>query len=398
MENLPRLFEPIMLGKVQINNRIAFAPTGMSHYMEDGSMTDQALCHYIARAKGGAGLIIVQAARITEKYAAPTRRGLSCFDDKYLDGLKALADVIHYCEAKAIVQVIMGHGAQALFKMPGKDLVAPSPIPTKIPKGGMPRGLKLYEGVVGDTPRALSIEEIIELENAFVDSAERIKKAGFDGIEIHGAHGYLIAEFLSPLSNQRTGQYGGSFEKRLTLPLNLIKKTRQRVGQDFIIGYRISGDEHVEGGLTLEDTQKIVPILAQEGLDFIHMSSGRYESFKWTIPDEEGIMLPEARAIKEVVNIPVICPNIHDPRTGEKALKEGMTDMVSLSRGLLADPDWPNKARAANYDQIRKCIRCNSCLQHIFQDFSVRCAVNPEVGWERFLPKYSPPLPSGINL
>jgi len=273
--------------------------------------------------------------------------------------------------------------------------VGPSPIPYKIPLGSTPRGLKEFEGRTGPIPRELSISEIEELENLFIAAVTRIKKAGFDGIEIHGAHGYLLANFLSPLSNQRTDKYGGSLENRLTLALNLIHKSREAVGRDFIIGFRISGDEHLPGGLSLEDTLQIVSLLEDAGIDYIHLSSGTMESWKYTFPDEDGALTPEAEAVKKEVNIPVICPNFHDPKKAVQAMRAGNVDIVSLSRGLLADPQWPNKVRDGRIDEIQRCLLCNWCLQTLFQGFHTRCATNPNVGRERFIPEYFPPSRKG---
>jgi 2,4-dienoyl-CoA reductase-like NADH-dependent reductase (Old Yellow Enzyme family) len=248
------------------------------------------------------------------------------------------------------------------------------------------------EDSTGAAPRELKTAEVEELEELFVESVLRIKTAGFDGVEIHGAHGYLLAEFVSPRTNTRTDKYGGSFENRLTLPRTLIRKLRDRLGPDFVLGYRISGDEHVPGGLTLEDTKEIVPILVAEGLDFIHLSSGCMEAMRYLFPDKEGVILPEAKAIKEVSKVPVICPNIHTPSVAAQAVAEGQADMVSLCRSLIADPEWPNKVREGREDQINKCILCNSCINNLWRLFGTRCAVNPAVGKERFMPEYYPPL------
>jgi 2,4-dienoyl-CoA reductase-like NADH-dependent reductase (Old Yellow Enzyme family) len=264
-------------------------------------------------------------------------------------------------------------------------LIAPSAIPTKVPYK-----YRIFKPIIGETPQELSAEEIEELEDRCVAGASRIKKAGFDGIEFHRAHGYLLAEFISPYSNRRSDYYGGSFEKRLTFPLDLIKKTREKVGRDFLIGFRISGDEHIEEGFNLDDAKKIVKILEEASIDYIHLSSGRYEAVEWASPDKEGVMLPEAKALKEILNIPVICPNIHEPYTAKKALEEGMVDMIALGRASLADQDWPLKVQQGKITEINKCIFCFSCFYHVFARFSVRCKVNPLVGRERFVPKYYP--------
>lgn len=393
-----KLFEPIKIGSLQINNRIAFAPTHVGFATERGQVTDQVLCHYVARAKGGTGLIIVEGTGMTGKYAFSIQHGLALHNDQQINGFKELADTIHACQSKAVVQIALGQGGQALRRHPRRDLVAPSPLVTKIAKGVAPKTLKVFDGVVGELPRELTIDEIVELEDQFAAAADRAKRAGFDGIEIHGAHGYLIGSFVSPFSNKRRDDYGGSFAKRLNLPLNLIKKVRKRVGARFVIGYRISGDEHVPGGQTAEDTAQIASRLEQEGIDYLHLSSGRYESINWTFPSKEGIMLPEAAIIKKAIKIPLICPNIHDPATGERAISEGIVDMISLSRSLLADPSWANKAKEGKAEEITRCIFCNSCGNLVFQGFSVRCSVNPNLGRERFMPEYFPPpwkMPKG---
>ena len=391
MKTLKKLFEPIRIGPLEIKNRIAFAPTHVGFATDMGQVTDQVLCHYAARAKGGTGLIIVEGTGMTGKYAFSIQHGLALHSDRQINGFKELADTIHACDSKAVVQIALGQGGQALRGHPRRELVAPSPMITKIDKGVAPKSLKVFDGVVGEMPRELTTDEIVALEDQFAAAAGRALKAGFDGIEIHGAHGYLIGSFVSPFSNKRNDEYGGSVEKRLTLPLNIIRKVRQQVGPKFILGYRISGDEHVPGGQTAEDTAKIASCLEQEGIDYIHLSSGRYESINWTFPPEEGVMLPEASIIKKAIKIPLICPNIHDPDTGEEAINEETVEMIALSRALLADPAWANKAKEGTIEEITRCVFCNSCMNLVFQGFSARCTVNPDFGRERFIPEYYPP-------
>jgi len=242
-----------------------------------------------------------------------------------------LAEVIHFTGAKAVVQVVLGQGAQALFKHPRRDLVAPSEISTGIYEEGLPKALKKVGNIQGEKARALTDQEIEELIQGVVQASRIIKEAGFHGVELHGAHGYLLAEFVSPLYNKREDEYGGSFEKRLTLPLRLIEGIRKEVGDRFLIGYRMSGDEHVDGGLDLEESVKVAMSLEKMGIDFVHLSSGCYQALNWLFPEQEGVMLPESKAFKAALDIPVICPNIHDPHTTERALDEGLADMISLS-------------------------------------------------------------------
>jgi 2,4-dienoyl-CoA reductase-like NADH-dependent reductase (Old Yellow Enzyme family) len=250
--------------------------------------------------------------------------------------------------------------------------------------------MKGLEGRGSRTPRALTAGEIERLVDRFVAAARIVKNAGFDGLEIHGAHGYLLAQFLSPLSNQRDDDYGGDFDRRLRLPREVIRKTRQALGEEFVLGFRISGDEHTDGGLALEDTLRIVPSLVAEGLDFIHLSSGWNGALRWMFPEREGVILAEAQEVKKVSEVPVICPNFHDPETADTALKEGKVDMVSLSRALIADPMWGVKAKQGRVADITKCVFCYQCVMTFGTGTGTKCSVNPDVGWERFKPEYHP--------
>jgi len=370
-----------------VKNKIAMAPTGKGYYDPDGTPGHQCLSSYIAVGKGGVGWITVEHTLATTKFFKGNL--LSLENEAQIIKWKRLADTIHAFNIVAIVQLSLGLGRWAFPKV--SEVVAPSPVPGFIPIGSTPRGFKGLQGKKAPTPRELSTTEVEEMEDLFVAAARRVQKAGFDGIEIHAAHGYLIAQFLSPEVNRRQDKYGNSFEKRLTLPLNLISKTRKSVGnRDFLVGLRMSGDEHHQGGYTIEDAQKMVPILAGAGLDFIHLSSGSNSALKWFYPSKSGQLIPEAEAIKKVSPVPVICPNIHLPKTGEEAIKAGKTDLISTSRSLIADPNWPRKAREGRIKDIVKCTFCNTCLAYFTHNLGVRCPENPTVGWEQFLPENQP--------
>ncbi|MBU2547937.1 MAG: NADH:flavin oxidoreductase [Proteobacteria bacterium] len=386
-----KLFEPIRIGPFEVRNRTAFAPTHMGHAGPRGEVTDQVLCHYSARAKGGVGLVITEGVGVLGKYAFSIGGGLVFLGDAYRRGLRNLAEVIHLGGARAVAQIIMGQGAQALFHHSRRDLVAPSEISVALAEEHMPKAMRGSGPVQGETARPMTVDEIDELVAATVEAARAMKMAGFDGVELHGAHGYLLAEFVSPYFNQRRDEYGGSFENRLRLPLRLIEEVRQAVGDRFIIGYRQSGDEHIEGGLDLAMSVQVAGRLAEAGIDYFHLSSGCYPRLNWTFPDEEGTLLPEARAFTRAIDVPVICPNVHDPKTAEQAVVEKTTDVVSLSRSLLVDPDWPNKAREGRFDEIRRCRFCCTCVKSMNRyGTGVRCTQNPELGWERFIPRYYP--------
>ena len=386
------LFTPIKIGNKEIKNRLAFAPTGMGTADENGGVTDQTLCHYTARAKGGVGMVIIEHTMANLKYGLQGIGALGFHRDRNLAGMYELAKTIQAFGAIAVVQLSLGLGREP---SPELEPFGPSPVAVEFASGSMPKGLKQFEGFTSPPPKALTIEEIRELENLYISSAVRIQNAGFDGIEIHGAHGYALAGFLSPHANRRTDRYGGSVEKRMTLALDLIRKCRQALGKDFIIGFRISGDEHIPGGRTLAETQKMAAVFETEGVDYIHLSSGTLESKSHTFPDKTDQIIPEARAVKTAVGIPVICPNLHDPAKVLEAIHDKKVDMVSLSRSLLADPQWPNKVKDGRVEDIQKCVLCNTCLKTLFTGFRTRCAVNPNVGRERFIPEYFPPPRKG---
>ncbi len=388
------LFDPIKLGQREIKNRIVMAPVSSGFCTHDGHTTDQLIAFYVARAKGGCGLIVVQHTLVTDKYA--TSAGfLGLWNDIQIRGTNQLVEAIHSFGTKVVVQLGLGLGRQTTSRSDGKEVVAPSALPYSIPEENRLQGLNLP--AVGQTPRELTILEISELEGAFVEGAIRAKKAGFDGIEIHGAHGYLIAQFVSPLSNQRNDLYGGSFANRLRLPLNLIEMTRKALGGDFIMGYRISGDEHVDGGLSLDESARIASEISNTGLDYLHLSSGRREAMNWVYPSGEGMMLREAEGIKKAVNIPVICPNFYTKAVAVKAINEGKTDLISMGRQLLADPDWPNKIREGRDSGVKDCARCGECFRRLYAGWKIACPTNPTLGSENFMKEYWPPYKTRRN-
>jgi 2,4-dienoyl-CoA reductase-like NADH-dependent reductase (Old Yellow Enzyme family) len=237
-------------------------------------------------------------------------------------------------------------------------------------------------------PEVLTIEEIEWIEDAYAKTSGLMKECGFDGAELHFAHGYLGDNFLSPRTNLRTDAYGGSFENRTRIFRNAIRKTRTQTGSDFVIGVRLTGNEHMPGGTGIEDSSRIARIGEEEGLDYVHLKAGCWEAVKWYVPEEDGTMLPEAEVMTNTLNIPVITPAIHNPQDAENAIKEGKTDMVSLCRPLIVDPEWPNKAANGEESKIKKCIRCLGCLQRTRRALGLRCEVNREVGQERYNPDY----------
>jgi 2,4-dienoyl-CoA reductase-like NADH-dependent reductase (Old Yellow Enzyme family) len=247
-----------------------------------------------------------------------------------------------------------------------------------------PSLLKVWKGEV---PRELSIDEIVFMEEKMAEMSAEALRYGFDGVELHSPHGYLIHEFLSRRSNKRTDEYGGSLENRARFLLNIIRKIRARIGPDRVLGARFAGDELMPEGVTHEEMKQFVAMAAREGLTYISISQGCYENPAAFEPDGEGEMLKYAPGFKEVSGLPVMTPTFKTPRAAAKALADGTTDLVMLGRQAIADPFWPAKVKAGRVQDIVKCTRCNNCLMNLFEHKWLRCTVNPTAGFERYMPE-----------
>ncbi len=341
---------------------------------EDGAVTDRFRAYHVERAKGGVGLIIVEAS-----YLLIGGRGfqnqLGIHSDKLIAGLRSLTDAVHAHGAKIAIQLYHA-GRQTTSAATGEPIVAPSPIkdPTE-----------------PETPRELSRDEIAGIVRAFAEAARRAKAAGFDAVEIHGAHGYLVSEFMTAYANKRTDEYGGSLENRLRFPIEIVRAVRQAVGPDYAILFRMNGDDKVPGGNTLEDAKAIAKRLEQEGVNAIHVSAGVYESVPWIIQPmymPRACLAELAAGVKSVVKIPVIAVGrINDPGVAEALLADGKADLVSMGRQLLADPDTPRKIAEGRVEEIRRCIACcQGCIDELFQNHPITCTVNPRTGFEAQFP------------
>lgn len=393
-----KLFKPIRIGRFNIRNRVAMAPMASLH-SNNGYVSEQILAWYAARARGGVGLVIVECT-FTSKWGADNSyyNNLCLYDMSHMPGMAELAEAVHAFGAKVFIQLSPGFGVQGSSLRTGVQPVAPSAVNYEIPLEMVPKALldaartnpELLHAVVGEVPREMTIEEIQRAQEDYVKAADMARTVGFDGIEIHAPHGYLVHDFLSPRFNRRTDLYGGGLENRMRFLLELVRKTKAAVGSDIVVGVRASADEHMPGGTTYEDMKIVIQRLEQEGIDYFDMSAGSYEGLKYFLPEEDGTMLEEAAGFKKLVKLPIITPSIHDPALAEKAVAEGMTDMVSLGRQLITDPDWANKVKEGRVADIRKCDRCwRKCLIHLMLGIGVKCALNPEAGLEKYNPDYT---------
>lgn len=367
---LETLFSPIEIKGKVFKNRLVVSPMVTDFCDNEGKATERYIAYHEAKAKGGWGLIL------TEDYAIdPRGRGFSCvaglWNDDQIESHSKLTERVHKHGAIIIAQIFHA-GRQTKSTTTGQIPVAPSPI-------ACPFGTEV--------PEELTKAEIETIIEQFGDTALRAKKAGFDGVMIHGGHGYLICQFMSPHTNKRLDEYGGSFLNRLRFPIAIIKNIRAKCGDDFIIDMRLSGDECVEGGLTLEDTKANLPFLEEAGLDMVHISLGNYASHDWNAAPayfKHAFVTDWAAEVKQVVNIPVATiGRINDPFLADSLLRQGKADLIAMGRESLADPAMPNKAKAGCFDQIRKCIACNDgCIGTLFTDHPIRCVLNPTLGRE----------------
>ena len=365
-----KLLEPIKIGTVSLRNRIVIPPMESRLSRPDGSVTRAMIDYYAERAKGGAGAIIVENTFVDDKESRSSLSSSGLYSDHLIAGKSELAEAIKANGAVALIQ--LGHGGRECHpEATRRQPVAPSAVPCEI---------------IGVVPREMTIDKIEEVQNAFAEAARRAKQAGFDGVEIHGAHGYLICSFLSPYTNKRTDKYGGSLKNRALFPLEVISKVREKVGNNFIVGYRMSADEYVPGGLTLDETSQFAKML--EEVDYINVSAGIYESGYHIVQPpyiEKAHLVHLAEGIKKVVSTPVITVGAHDIYTAEEALQKGKADLVALGRTLIADPELPKKMAEGRIEDIRPCIRGNEgCISRFDTAETMRCEVNPACGRESY--------------
>jgi len=278
MKDQWKLLEPVTVGGVLLRNRIVMPSMESRLSRPDGSVTKTMIDYYVERARGGVGAIIVENTFVDDKESRSSLSSSGLHNDHMIAGKSDLAEAIKAHGAVALIQISHG-GRQCHPGATGRQPVAPSAIPCK---------------VTGVMPRELTLAEIEEIQNAFAEAAGRAKQAGFDGVEVHGAHGYLICGFLSPYTNQRTDNYGGRLENRALFALEVISKVREKVGDDVIIGYRMSADEYVPGGLTLEETSRFARMLEEAGVNYVHVSAGIYESGHHIVPP---MYLPKAHLV-----------------------------------------------------------------------------------------------------
>lgn len=379
MSNLTKLFSPGKIGKLDLKNRIIQAPMGTFSYDAEGVPSAQTIRYFEERAKGGVALIICHSVRVS---AESRVLGLpNLYDDKQIPIMAKIAEAIHAAGAKCALQ--MNHSGKAMTYTNVKDgppvesyALGPSPI------------AYVKTGVA---PREASKEQILKWVEQFSDTARRVMQAGFDMVEIHAAHGYLLSSFLSPFTNRRTDEYGGSPQNRARFLCRMLERIRDKAGPDFPVCLRFNGADMLPGGATIEDALIQAPLFEKAGASMLHVSAGAHENtevqfLSYLYPD--GFLTELAASVKKVVNIPVCTVGkLGDPVVANQALEQGKADFIAMARPLLADPHLPNKAKEGRLDEINRCISCNNCTDRLFsitrEAKRLFCTVNPSLFRER---------------
>lgn len=387
MNNLESLFTPGCIGALRLKNRLIMSPMMVNYAGLDGGVTDAVVDYYAARARGGVGAIIVEAAVVDTPAGNESFGQLNIDHPRYILGLSRLAETIKAYDCRAFIQLFHAGRQTTRLLTGGVQPVAPSPIPC---------------GVTREMPRELGQDEIQTIIHKFVNAAVYAQIAGFDGVELHAAHGYLLNQFLSPQTNLRQDEYGGTLEKRIRIVLEIVQGIKQ-AAPGLCLSVRLNIDDFTASGLKPPEAVEIARNLAQVGVDVINCSCGIYESGLNSIEPssyEEGWRIYLAEEVKKNVDIPVITGGmLRTPELAEQVIAEGKADFVFLGRSLLADSDWPHKARENRREEIRPCITCNTCIDNNFKGLAVRCAVNPRTGREgqfNFMIKPTRPVGSAL--
>ena len=364
------LFSSFSIKDIKLKNRIVMP--GLASFLigDDGIITDATVEHYRRRAAGGPAMVIMEACSVSPEGVVSANQA-RIYDDRFIEGLSKIAGVMKSEGSVPAIQIHHG-GRQTSIKVIKRKPLAPSPIPCPTIRGDV---------------EPLTIDGIHEIVQKFGDAAQRAKQAGFELIEIHGAHGYLINQFLSKVSNIREDEYGGDTVGRSRFAIEIVEEIRRRIGPEFPLSFKISAQEFVPDGLTVTESIEILKLLVKAGIDTVQVSAGNDITPEWICQPmfmEKACLAESAAQVKKALNIPVMAVGrINDPMVANEVLLKEQADLVCMGRGLLADPDMPNKAREGRLDEIRICIACNTCMESIFRKGRIECLVNPMLGREK---------------
>ena len=368
-----KLFEKGKIGKLTLKNRIVMTPMGTGFAAASGEASEEITKFYEERAKGGVGLIICEVCRVDELSGIAQPCQLRATDMNVIPSFTRMVDRIHAYDTKVFMQLHHPGNEAFPITLHGNPVIGPSPVMCK---------------TVGVVPKEMTTAEVEAMVKNYVKAAVIAKTAGFDGVEIHAAHGYLVNQFMSPHTNHRTDKYGGDFFNRMRFISEIIISIRFACGADFPISVRMNGTDFWDDGNDEKECQHIARYLESLGVASLNVSSGSYES-GWSIiepyPYQEGWKKHLAKGIKECVHIPVIAVNtVKHPAHAEAMLEEGVSDFVGVARGNLCDPEFGNKAKRGDDARVRKCIGCMNCFKQAGLGRAIECAVNPVLGRETY--------------
>jgi len=377
------LFSPFTIKSIELKNRIVMPALASFLIGDNGSISDATVEHYRRRAGGGPAMVIIEACAVSPEGVVSNHQA-RIYEDQFIEGLSRIAAAVKEEGSVAAVQ-IHHSGRQTSVKVIKRKPLAPSPLPCPAIRGDV---------------EPLSISGIQELVKKFGDAAVRAYQAGFELIEIHGAHGYLVNQFLSQFSNIRNDEYGGTLAARTRFAREIVEELRRRLGHEFPISFKISAEEYVDGGLTTRESIEILKILVDAGIDIVQVSAGNDVTPEWICQPmfmAKACLVNSAEQVKQALGIPVMAVGrINDPHIANEIIARGKADLVCIGRGLLADPEMPNKAKAGRLDEIRTCIACNTCMESIFKRGRIECLVNPMLGREKEMAFIPTPKPKKI--
>ena len=369
MSHYPHLFSPLTINGMTIKNRIIMPPMGTNLASLNGEVTQEQIDYYELRARGGTGLITIENICIDFPFASNGTTQLRIDNDQYIPRLFKLTETLHKHGACVGIQLNHAGASAYAYRLNGEMPLSSSSTPYK---------------KNGNIPRPMTHDEIYHAVDKFGDAAERVRRAGFDCVEIHAGHSYLISQFLSPLFNKRTDEFGGSVENRARILTLIVDKVRACVGPRFPVSLRISADDFLEGGNTLEDSLRILE-LCEEKVDIINVSAAQNDNLNFQIDQmslEDGWKRYLSRAVRDKFHKPtVIAGNIRTPKVAEDIIASGDADLIAIGRGLIAEPEWVQKVQSGNERLMRKCISCNiGCADHrIARSRPLRCSINPDI-------------------
>ncbi len=389
------LFSPFQIKNISLKNRIVMPALASFLIGTDGGISEATIEHYRRRAAGGTAMVIVEACAVSPEGVVSAHQA-RIYDDRFIEGLAQIARAIKAEGAVPAIQIHHG-GRQTSIKVIKRKPLAPSPLPCPSIRGDV---------------EPLTIDGIQEIVQKFGDAAARALQAGYALIEIHGAHGYLVNQFLSRFSNIREDAYGADVAGRTRFAREIVVEVRKRLGNQYPISFKISAEEYVDGGLTTTESIEILNILVNAGIDIVQVSAGNDVTPEWICQPmfmKKACLVDSADRIKKVLDIPVMAVGrINEPHLADAIIARGQADLVCIGRGLLADPEMPRKAREGRFDEIRTCIACNTCMQSIFKRGRIECLVNPMLGREQemaFIPTQNPKKvlvvgggPGGMNV